>query len=78
MKREELINNIIDIQNTLYFIREETEDYTAITEYDSIYGDIDSYIYNDFDSFKNKKELEEYIKYLRKVVENYMIKRGEN
>lgn len=74
MKREELIENILDIKHTLYFIREETEDFNAITDYDSIYGDICDYEYNEFDSFKNNKELKEYIKYLRNVINNYILK----
>ena len=74
MKREELIENILDIKSTLYFIRKEMEDFTAITDYDSIYGDINSYEDNEFESFKNNKELKEYIKYLRDVIDNYILK----
>lgn len=74
MKREELIENILDLKSALYFIREETEDFTAITEYDSIYGDINDYEYNEFESFKNNKELKEYIKYLRDVIDKYILK----
>ena len=74
MKREELIENILDIKNTLYFIRKETEDYSYISEFDSVYGDINDYEYNEFDSFKNNKELKEYIKYLRNLVDTYILK----
>lgn len=74
MKREELIENILDIKSTLYFIRKETEDFNAITEYDSIYSDINSYEDNEFESFKNNKELKEYIKYLREIIDNYILK----
>lgn len=74
MKREELIENILDLKSALYFIKKETEDFSAITEYDSIYGDICDYEYNEFDSFKNNNELKEYIKYLRNVINNYILK----
>lgn len=74
MKREELIENILDIKSTLYFIRKETEDFSAITEYDSIYSDINSYEDNEFESFKNNKELKDYIKYLREIIDNYILK----
>lgn len=85
MKREELINNILDIKETIYFIREETEDYTAVTEYDSIYGDICEYEEDNFEEW-TIKELKDYIKYLREEIvedymmnrEDYMINRGEN
>ena len=73
MKRQELIDNILDIKRTLYFIRNETEDYTAISEYDSVYGDINDYEYNEFDSFKTNKELKDYIKYLRNLVDSYIM-----
>ncbi len=72
MKREELIENILDLKSTLYFIRKETEDYFCITEFDSVYGDINNYEYNEFASFKNNKELKEYIKYLRNLVDTYI------
>lgn len=75
MRREELIENILDIKNTLYFIREETEDMTAVTEYDSVYGDINEYENDRFDSFKTDEELKEYIKYLRDLVEHYILER---
>lgn len=75
MRREELIENILDIKNTLYFIREETEDMTAITEYDSVYGDINEYENDRFDSFKTNEELKAYIKYLRDLIENYILER---
>lgn len=76
MRRQELIENILDIKNTLDFIREETEDYTAITEYDSVCGDINEYEDNDFDMFKSNLELKEYIKYLRDLVESYYLNKG--
>jgi hypothetical protein len=73
MKRQDLIDNILDLKSALYFIRKETEDYFSISEYDSVYGDINEYEYNEFDSFKNNKELKEYIKYLRNLVEGYIL-----
>ena len=76
MRRQELIENILDIKKTLDFIREETEDYTAITEYDSVCGDINEYEDNDFDTFKSNLELKEYIKYLRDLVDSYYLNKG--
>lgn len=74
MKREELINNILDIKETIYFIREQEEDYYSLNDYDSIYGDICEYEDNNFEEW-TIKELKDYIKYLREeIVEDYMIK----
>ena len=67
-KRQELINTILDLQDDVRELMYQNSDYYSINDYDLVNSDINSYVENDFISFKNNKDLERYIKYLKEYI----------
>ncbi len=67
-KRQQLINTILDLQDNVRELMYQNSDYYSINDYDLVNSDINSYVENDFISFKNNKELERYIKYLKEYI----------
>lgn len=67
-KRQKLIDTILILQDDVRDLMIENYDFYAITDYDLINSDINSYIENDFESFKSNKDLKEYITYLKNNV----------
>ena len=67
MKRDYYIDIIDYYQDILRIIRDKHADYTAITEYDSVYSDILEYQDNDFENWK-EKDFVDFIVYLRDLI----------
>ncbi len=66
--RQKLIDTILTLQDDVRELMYKNSDFYAITEYDMINSDINSYAENDFESFKNNKDLKKYITYLKNDV----------
>lgn len=66
--REYYIDKINYLHDVLKVVRDEHYSSESISEYDSVYQDILDYIENDFESFENLKDFEEYIKYLKDLI----------
>lgn len=66
--RKKLIDTILTLQDDVRELMYENSDFYAITDYDMINSDINSYVENDFKSFKNNKDLKKYITYLKNDV----------
>lgn len=66
--RQKLIDTILTLQDDVRELMYKNSDFYAITDYDMINSDINSYAENDFESFKSNKDLKEYITYLKKDV----------
>ena len=66
--RQKLIDTILTLQDDVRELMYKNSDFYAITDYDMINSDINNYAENDFESFKNNKELKRYITYLKNDV----------
>ena len=66
--RDKYIDTINYYHDILRVVRDKHADWTAITEYDSVYQDILDYQENDFESFESYKDFQEYIKYLKELI----------
>lgn len=66
--KNKLINEILLLHDKLGLIVEKEYNYESISEFDSVYSDINDYQDNNFEDFKTNKELKEYIKYLENLI----------
>jgi len=66
--RQKLIDEILALHDELRDKRDENEQWDAITEYDCVYSDLLDYEYNQFEDFKNNKELADFKAYLEGLI----------
>ena len=67
-ERQKLIDTILTLQDDVRDLMIQNYDYYSINDYDLINSDINSYVENDFESFKNNEDLKRYITYLKNDV----------
>lgn len=67
-KREQYIKEILDLQDVIQDLIDKHSDFYTINDYDLINSDINSYMEEDFEMFESDAELEDYIKYLKELI----------
>ena len=65
--RDYYIDKISYYQDILRIVRDKNADYTAITEFDSVYQDILDYQENEFDGWYTK-DFQQFIQYLKELI----------
>ena len=66
--RQKLIDEILDMHDKLRDARDKHETWDAITEFDCVYSDLLDYEDNQFEDFKNNKELIEFRDYVKDLI----------